>query len=123
MWWLMKPMDGFVAMVTILIAVLSLVGGVGYLLAAFLLSRRSLFWRLSGGIIDATVTAIVAWVIFWLAEQSAADVNSCCQGDPKAVPAVVLAAIAVVWIGVSLPMLAWFLLGTADRFQQRRQQA
>ena len=122
MWSLTKPIYGFGWTLTFVVAVLSLIFGSGYLLAGFLLSLRSLFWRFSGGIIDATVTALVAWVIFWLAEQSAANVNSCCQGDPNAVPVVILAAIALVWIAASIPMLAWFLLGTVARFQRRRQQ-
>ena len=121
MWWLTRPLDGLGWILIYLIAMLWLTFGAGYLLAAFLLSRRSLFWRFSGGIIDATVTALVAGIIFWLAQQSAANVNSCCQGDPNALPAVIFGALGVAWIAASIPMLAWFLLGATARFQPRRQ--
>jgi hypothetical protein len=120
-WSLTRPIYGFGWSLTFIAAVLSLLFGAGYLLAAFLLSRRSFPWRFSGGIIDATVTTVVAGIIFWLAERSAANVNSCCQGDPNALPAVIFAAIGVAWIAASLPMLAWFLLGAVARFRRRRQ--
>jgi hypothetical protein len=122
-WWLTRPGQGFGWIVTFFFASLWLLGGAAYLLAALLLSRRSLFWRLGGGIIDATATAIGALGFFWLAGRSAENVNSCCQGDPNAVPVVIFGAIAIVWIAASVPMLAWFVLGAAARFQQRRQQA
>jgi hypothetical protein len=121
-WWLTRPIYGFGWTLTLIAAVLCLIFGAGYLLAAFLLSRRSFPWRFTGGIIDATVTALVAAVLFWLVEQSAADVSSCCQGDPNAVPLVILAAIAIVWIAASIPMLAWFALGAVARFRRRRPQ-
>jgi hypothetical protein len=121
-WWLTRPNLGFGWILTFLIALLWVIGAVAYLLAAFLLSRRSFPWRFTGGIVDATATAIVAGVIFWLAARSAANVNTCCQGDPNAVPVVILAAIGVVWIAASIPMLAWLLLDAVARFQQRRQQ-
>ncbi len=121
-WSLTTPIYGFGWTLTFVAAVFWLIFGAGYSLAAFLLSRRSFLWRFSGGIVDATVTTVVAWVFFWLAGQSAANVNSCCQGDPNAVPVVILAAIALVWIAASIPMLAWLLLGTVARFQRPRQQ-
>jgi hypothetical protein len=120
MWSLTRPIYGFGWTLTLVVAVLWLIFGAGYLLAAFLLSRRSFLWRFSGGIIDATVTTVVALVFFWLAERSPANVNSCCQGDPNALPAVIFAAIGVAWIAASIPMLAWFLLGAAARFRRRR---
>jgi hypothetical protein len=122
-WLLTKPMDGLVGLLALFITAFWLYCAVGYLLAAFLLSRPSLAERLTGGIFDATATAFVTAVIFWLAGQAAASVNSCCQGDPNAVPVVILGALGVVWIAASIPMLAWFLRGAAARFQHRRQEA
>jgi hypothetical protein len=121
LWLLTTPMDGLVYIFGFLVAQFWLLCGVGYLSAALLLSRRSLGWRLSGGIIDVAATAVVALVILWFADQSAANVTSCCQGDPNAVPVVILAAIAIVWIAASFPMLAWFLLGAVAQFDRRRQ--
>jgi len=123
MWLLTTPIYGFGWTLTFVVAVLWLIFGAGYLLAAFLLSRRSFLWRFSGGIIDATVTALVAWVIFWLANYPGAVVLSYSkEGVPNAVPQPVFAAIGVVWIAASLPMLAWLLLGAVARFQRPRQQ-
>jgi hypothetical protein len=121
-WSLTTPMDALVGMFTLGIAAFLLYGGVAYLLAAFLLARRSFLWRFSGGLIDATATAVVAGVILWLDEPSLTVVYSCCQGDPKVVVPAIIAAIAAVWIAASIPMLAWFLLGTVARFHRRRQQ-
>lgn len=122
MWWLTTPMDALVSMLTFGIAELWLIGGVGYLLAAFLLSRQSFAERFTGGIIDATGTGIVAWVIFWLAERPGEVVLSYSHGVPDAVPQPIFWAIALVWIAASIPMLAWFLFGAVARFQRRRQQ-
>ena len=121
-WRWTTPMDALAGLLTIGSAFLWVCGGIAYMLAAFLLSRRSFRWRF-GGIIDATVTAAVAWVFFWFAEQSFAAVNAYGQGNPGELPAVIFAAIGVVWIAASIPMVAWFLLGAATRFQLRRQQA
>ena len=123
LWQTTLPMDSLVAMFAFFVAAISLIGSVGYLLGAFLLSRRSFFWRILGGIMDATGTALVAWVFLWFADRSLAAVNSYGPGDPGPLPAVVFAAIGVVWIAASFPMLAWFLLGARARYQRRRQQA
>src|SRR5260221_5236117 len=85
-WELTKPMDALVGMFGLFVTASLLCGGVGYLLAAFLLSRPSFPERFTGGIVDVTATAIAAGVIFSLAGHSAANVTTCCQGDPNAVP-------------------------------------
>src|SRR5260221_13383968 len=84
-WELTKPMDALVGMFGLFVTAFLLSGGVGYLLAAFLLSRPSLPERFTGGIIDATATALAAWVIFLLANQAAPNFTPCSQADPYAV--------------------------------------
>jgi hypothetical protein len=121
-WQSTMPMDALGTLFAFVVAEFWLTGGVAYLLAVFLLSRRSFLWRFSGGLIDATATAIVAGVILWIDEPSLTVVYSCCQGDPRVAAPAIIAAIAVVWIAASIPMLAWFLLGAKARFEQRRQQ-
>jgi hypothetical protein len=66
---------------------------------------------------------MVAGVVFWFGDQSAANVNTCCQGDPNAVPVVILAAIGVAWVAASIPMLVWLVLLAVARFQRWRQPA
>jgi hypothetical protein len=121
-WQSTTPMEALGTLFAIVVANFWLTGGGAYLLAAFLLSRRSFLWRFSGGLIDATATAIVAGVILWLDERSLTVVYSCCQGDPRVVMPAIIAAVAVVWIAASVPMVAWFLLGAKARFELRRQQ-
>jgi hypothetical protein len=120
--WSLTRIYGFGWTLTFVAAVLWLIGGAGYVLAGFLLSRRSLSWRFTGGLIDATATAIVAGVILWIDEPSLTAVYSCCQGDPRVVMPAIVALIAVAWITGSLPMMAWLTRDTAARFHQRRQQ-
>lgn len=121
-WQMTLSTDALVGMFAFFVGAVSVIGSVGYLLGAFLLSRRIVLWQFSGGIIDATLTALVAWVFFWLADRSFAAVNAYGQGDPGVLPAEIFEAIGVAWIAASIPMLAWFLLGAAARFQLRRQQ-
>jgi len=123
MWQTTLPMDSLVAMFAFFVGTVAFVGSAGYLVGAFLLSRRSHFWRIFGGIVDTTLTAVAAWVLFWLAGRSFDAVNGYGPGNPGPLPAVIFAAIGVVWIGASIPMLAWFVLDVGARVERRRQQA
>jgi hypothetical protein len=120
-WSLTTPPEPLVGLFELFVAQFWLYGGVAYLFAAFLLARRSFAWRLTGGLIDATATAIVAGVILWIDEPSLTAVYSCCQGDPRVIGPAIVALIAVAWIAASLPMMAWLIRDSAARFQQRRQ--
>src|SRR5258708_22861476 len=66
MWLLTTPIYGFGWTLTFVVAVLWLIFGAGYLLAAFLLSRRSFLLRFSGGILVPAVRARLALGIFFL---------------------------------------------------------
>src|SRR5258708_10200105 len=119
-WSLTTPMDALVGLLALYIAAFSLYGAVGYMLAAFLLSRRPFVWRLCGGIIDATATAAVAWVIFWLSGSPGGIAHSGRYETPRAVPPSALAGLAVVWIAASAPMRVLLLLDAPAAFRRRR---
>src|SRR5260370_19148608 len=109
-WSLTTPMDALVGLLALYIAAFSLYGAVGYMLAAFLLSRRPFVWRFSGGIIDATATAAVAWVIFWLAGSPGEVVLSGRYRTPGAVPPSDLPSLTVVVNSASVPVIRWHLV-------------
>src|SRR5260370_16381795 len=85
-WSLTTPMDALVGLLALYIAAFSLYGAVGYMLAAFLLSRRPFVWRLCGGIIDATATAAGAWGLFWLADSPGGILPSSPYAHPRHLP-------------------------------------
>src|SRR5258708_38534836 len=64
MWLLTTPIYGFGWTLTFVVAVLWLIFGAGYFLAAFLLSRRSFLWRLSGGVNYAAAPGLGGLGIF-----------------------------------------------------------
>jgi len=121
MWHSTLPMDGLVARLESGIALLLLVGAVGYLLAAFLLSRPSLGERCCGAIFDAAITAIVARVIISMAERPGEVVLGNSYEATNAVPQAVILSIAAVWIATSVPMLTFIALTMWSRWSAKRE--
>jgi hypothetical protein len=63
MWYSTLPIDGLGAIALDLMAVPWLVSGLGLLLAAFLLARRSQGWQVVGAVVYIGLTAGVGWAL------------------------------------------------------------
>jgi len=110
MWTSTLPGDGLVALMVGLFGLLWLTGAVGYFLAVFLIALRWYQGRLIGGLVDAALTAVVAWILVSIGSYPGAVVIGYSNGRPEAVPGLVWFALASLWVAGSVPILTLFVL-------------
>jgi len=117
MWTSTLPGDALVGMMVLFFGLLSLAGSVGYFLAVFLLALQWYQGRLIGGLIDAALTAGVAWVLVSIGLYPGAVVVGYTNGRPDDVPGLVWFALASLWVAGTVPILTLFVLFVMSRLR------
>ena len=105
MWGYSIP-PGWAATFQELVAFAILMVAFGYFLAAFLLARRSLPWRIAGGVLDGGLSVMVVFVLVRLGYSEMLYAEYAPANDPYARPFAIAFAIAVLWILALTPVVA-----------------
>jgi hypothetical protein len=105
--------DGLAAMAQEFVGVGIVLSAIGYFLTAFLAARRWLPWRIVGGLLGGSLTAIFAYIAIWFGVAEARYVEYAPAHDPSAWPPVLAFAIAALWVVAFVPVAAMVVTPSA----------